>query len=214
MAKNLHTYRDSYEKGILTKDAVAKNPFEQFKKWFEIAEASEEIREVNAMTLATVNDKGEPRARVVLLKEYSEKGFVFYTNYSSEKGSAIAVHPSVCLSFFWPNLEQQIIIKGTASKVPLEQSEAYFKVRPRKSQLGALVSNQSAVIENRELLETALQALEEKYADQEIPKPEHWGGYIVSPLEFEFWQGRRSRLHDRIVYRKEQDRWILQRLQP
>ncbi|MDC7996213.1 pyridoxamine 5'-phosphate oxidase [Altibacter sp. HG106] len=214
MAKKLHSYRASYEKGALTKSVVAENPFQQFKQWFEAAEASETIHEINAMTLSTVDATGAPRGRVVLLKEYSQAGFVFYTNYSSEKGTAIAVNPAVSLSFFWPALEQQIIIKGTAQKVPTAQSEAYFKERPRKSQLGALVSNQSTVIESRQALEDAMEALEKKYEGKEVPKPEQWGGYLVTPSEFEFWQGRRSRLHDRIVYRMQEDHWVLQRLQP
>lgn len=214
MSQNLHDYRKSYEKGELTLESVLENPFQQFKHWFQAAEASESLDEVNAMTLTTIGIDGFPKGRVVLLKEFSEAGFVLYTNYGSEKGESITKNKQVCLSFFWPALEQQIIIKGVAQKTSEEQSVVYFSKRPRKSQLGAVVSDQSEPIESREALETKLNALEKQFEGQEIPKPKNWGGYLIQPIEFEFWQGRSSRLHDRIQYKKDGAKWILQRLQP
>jgi pyridoxamine 5'-phosphate oxidase len=214
MSKKLHDYRKSYEKGELTLENVSENPFLQFQKWFQVAENSANIEEVNAMTLSTIGIDGFPRGRVVLLKEFSEEGFVLYTNYGSEKGESMAKHIEVCLSFFWPALEQQIIIKGKAQKTPEEQSTAYFSKRPRESQLGALVSDQSEPIESREVLEAKRTALEKQFEGQTIPKPKNWGGYLIKPVEFEFWQGRKSRLHDRIQYKKEENQWALKRLQP
>ncbi|MFC7357329.1 pyridoxamine 5'-phosphate oxidase [Jejudonia soesokkakensis] len=214
MNTNLHNYRKSYEKGELTIESVAKSPFDQFENWFSEAEKSNTVDEINAMTLSTVDAEGFPRGRVVLLKEYDDEGYIFYTNYKSEKGQSIAFNPNVCISFFWPALEQQIIIKGIASKVSEEKAVNYFRQRPRKSQLGALVSNQSEEIKDRATLEERLLALEQKYEGEAIPKPENWGGYKIFPVEFEFWQGRRSRLHDRIVYRKNGEDWNVRRVQP
>lgn len=214
MATNLHEYRKSYEKGNLEESKVAEDPLKQFKIWFQEAEASAAVDEVNAMTLSTYGMDGYPRGRVVLLKQYDASGFVFYTNYLSDKGQAIEYNPHVCISFFWPQLERQIIIKGIATKTSEEESKVYFQSRPRESQLGALVSNQSAVIENRETLEHKLKALEETYKGKEIPKPSEWGGYRIEPFEFEFWQGRKSRLHDRLQYSLEHNEWVVKRLQP
>ncbi len=214
MSQNLHDYRKSYEKGELTLENVLGNPFQQFQKWFQVAEASEKVDEVNAMTLTTIGINGFPRGRVVLLKEFSESGFVLYTNYNSEKGESITKNKQVCLSFFWPALEQQIIIKGVAEKTSEEQSLVYFSKRPRESQLGALVSDQSQPIESREALERKLTTLKKQFEGQDIPKPKNWGGYLIIPVEFEFWQGRKSRLHDRIQYTKVGTQWTLQRLQP
>jgi len=214
MNQDLHHYRKSYEKGALTLESVSENPFQQFEQWFKTAEASEHVDEVNAMTLSTIGIDGFPRGRVVLLKEFSAAGFVFYTNYGSEKGESITKNNHVCLSFFWPALEQQVIIKGVAEKTIEEQSIAYFSKRPRESQLGALVSDQSEPIESRQALEAKGAALENKFKGQDIPKPKNWGGYLIKPIEFEFWQGRRSRLHDRIQYKKEGEQWVLKRLQP
>ncbi len=214
MSKKLHDYRKSYEKGELTLENVSSNPFQQFGQWFHAAEASESVEEVNAMTLSTFGVDGFPRGRVVLLKEFSEDGFVLYTNYGSEKGESIARNKQVCLSFFWPALEQQIIIKGEAYKTSEEKSAAYFSKRPRASQLGAIVSDQSEPIESREALEAKLATLEKQFEGQNIPKPTNWGGYAIKPIEFEFWQGRASRLHDRIRYTKNNEEWVVQRLQP
>lgn len=214
MNQNLHDYRKSYEKGELTLESVLENPFQQFEKWFQAAEASGSVDEVNAMTLSTIGLDGFPRGRIVLLKEFSEEGFVLYTNYGSEKGESIAKNKQVCISFFWPVLEQQIIIKGEAQKTSEEQSLAYFSKRPRKSQLGAVVSDQSEPIDSREALEAKLTTLEKQFAEQDVPKPKNWGGYLIKPIAFEFWQGRRNRLHDRIQYTKDGAEWVLQRLQP
>lgn len=214
MSKKLHDYRRSYEKGVLTLESVSENPFQQFEQWFHAAEASNSVEEVNAMTLSTLGVDGFPRGRVVLLKEFSAEGFILYTNYGSEKGESMAKNKQVCLSFFWPALEQQISIKGEAHKTSEEKSIAYFSKRPRESKLGALVSDQSEPIESREALELKLTNLEKQFEGQEIPKPKNWGGYVITPVEFEFWQGRKSRLHDRIQYKKKGEEWILRRLQP
>ena len=187
---------------------------QQFRKWFYEAKDSESVEEVNAMTLTTVGLDGFSKGRVVLLKKYDECGFYFYTNYLSEKGKSIAQNNKVSLSFFWPSLERQIIIKGTASKTSEDDSNNYFNSRPKGSQLGALVSNQSEVIENRKVIENKLALLENQYSDKEIKKPANWGGYLVSPISIEFWQGRPNRLHDRIRYRLSHLDWIIERLSP
>ena len=214
MRDNLHDYRKNYNKGELTKNKVDANPLQQFRKWFYEAKDSESVEEVNAMTLTTLGLDGFSKGRVVLLKKYDEHGFYFYTNYSSEKGKSIAQNNKVSLSFFWPGLERQIIIKGTASKTSEDDSDNYFNSRPKGSQLGALVSNQSEVIENRKVIENKLALLENQYSDKEIKKPANWGGYLVSPISIEFWQGRPNRLHDRIRYRLSHLDWIIERLSP
>jgi pyridoxamine 5'-phosphate oxidase len=214
MDKNLHDYRKSYEKGSLKEDTVLENPLEQFATWFVDAEKTPTVEEPNAMTLSTVDAKGVPKARVVLLKEFTQEGFVFYTNYTSGKAQAIAQNNKVCISFFWPSLERQIIITGMAVKISEEKSIAYFNKRPRESQLGALVSDQSTSIDSREALEEKLLDLEKQYQAKPIIKPAHWGGYLIQPTSYEFWQGRSSRLHDRIKYTKINNSWNIGRLQP
>ena len=214
MAENLHDQRKSYEKDALVRDSVSDNPMQQFRTWFHEANDSETVDEANAMTLSTLNPDGFVRGRVVLLKKYDENGFYFYTNYGSEKGKSIAHHSKVCLSFFWAGLERQIIIKGTAEKTSKEDSTNYFHSRPRGSQLGALVSHQSETIADRKTMEERLASLEKEYEGKEIPKPEDWGGYLVKPVEIEFWQGRPNRLHDRLVYTLKDYDWQLSRLQP
>ena len=214
MDKNLHDYRKSYEKGSLTEDTVLENPLEQFAAWFVDAEKTPTVEEPNAMTLSTVDTQGVPKARVVLLKEFTQEGFVFYTNYTSGKAQAIAQNNKVCISFFWPSLERQIIITGMAVKISEEKSIAYFNKRPRESQLGALVSDQSTSIDSREALEEKLLDLEKQYQTKPIVKPPHWGGYLIQPTSYEFWQGRSSRLHDRIKYTKINNSWNIGRLQP
>lgn len=214
MAEDLSDYRKSYEKSELTIAQSENNPFEQFKKWFKETEAIAGDIEVNAMTVSTIGFDGFPKSRVVLLKSYDENGFVFYTNYDSEKGKAIAQNPNLCLSFFWAHLERQVIIKGRAEKVSEGTSTAYFHSRPAGSQLGAWTSPQSEVIPDREFLENRLKELEEKYSTGEIPKPPHWGGYLVVPTEFEFWQGRPNRLHDRLRYTPGGVHWKQERLAP
>lgn len=217
MKRDLHDSRASYELGQLHIETVAQSPFEQFERWYNEALEDSEIKEANAMTLATVDALGMPRSRVVLLKAFDDVGFVFYTNYTSEKGKAIAQNPKVSLSFFWPSLERQVIIQGVAKKLDEEASTAYFLSRPKSSQLGALVSQQSAVIKSREVLKCQMDALMEKYKNEPIQKPSHWGGYKVIPTCFEYWQGRPSRLHDRIRYVKnngDKNSWLKQILAP
>ena len=214
MDKNLQDYRKSYEKGSLTEDTVLENPLEQFAAWFVDAEKTPTVEEPNAMTLSTVDTQGVPKARVVLLKEFTQEGFVFYTNYTSGKAQAIAQNNKVCISFFWPSLERQIIITGMAVKISEEKSIAYFNKRPRESQLGAVVSDQSTSIDSRVALEEKLLDLEKQYQTKPIVKPAHWGGYLIQPTSYEFWQGRSSRLHDRIKYTKINNSWNIGRLQP
>lgn len=214
MRDNLHDHRKNYKKGMLDETSVDDNPFQQFRTWFYQVIDSGGVDEVNAMTLTTHGLDGFPRGRVVLLKKYDENGFYFYTNYSSEKGKAIENNNKVSLSFFWPNVERQVLIKGFAEKSSTDDAINYFASRPKGSQLGALVSNQSSIVKNRMELEEELKHLEEKYADKEVPKPKNWGGYLVKPIEFEFWQGRPNRLHDRIRYRLEGIDWKIERLAP
>lgn len=214
MQDDLHDFRRTYEKGTLSKTSVDPNPIQQFRTWFYQALDMEDSTDVNAMTLTTMGTDGYPKGRIILLKKYDAHGFYFYTNYDSDKGKAIAKNEKVSLSFFWPVLERQVIIKGTAKKTSKEVSTAYFNSRPRGSRLGALVSNQSEVIENREMLEDRLKILEKKYRNDEIPKPDNWGGFLVSPLSIEFWQGRPNRLHDRICYTLHDLDWKIERLSP
>lgn len=214
MAEKLHDYRKSYEKGELTEVAVDANPMQQFRNWFYEVQDNGGVDEVNAMTVTTIGTDGFPKGRVVLLKKYDEYGFYFYTNYESEKGKSIANNNKVSLSFFWPNMERQIIIKGTAEKTSEADSINYFHSRPKGSQLGALVSNQSSVVDSRDILQKNLANLEIVYKDKEIPKPENWGGILVKPISIEFWQGRPNRLHDRIRYRLNDNDWVIERLAP
>ncbi|WP_411031794.1 pyridoxamine 5'-phosphate oxidase [Spongiimicrobium sp. 3-5] len=215
MQKDLSNYRKSYQKSELMETTVSDNPMELFQKWFYEVENSGGADEPNAMTLATIGLDGFPKSRVVLLKKYTFEGFIFYTNYKSEKGRAIAKDPNVCLSFFWANLERQIIIKGKAEKIAENLSDGYFESRPQGSKLGAIVSDQSSVISSREVLEEKLAALEDHYQNKEIPRPADWGGYLVKPTSIEFWQGRPNRLHDRIRYTLQPDyNWAIERLAP
>ena len=215
MRKDLGSYRKSYEKNALTEETVAENPIGQFEKWFYEVESAGGIEEPNAMTLATVGQDGFPKNRVVLMKGFSEDGFIFFTNYDSEKGRAVKSVPNVCLSFFWPSLERQVIIKGMAEKVPEKVSDDYFASRPKGSQLGAVVSDQSSVIESRESLEDKLTALKNELKEKQVPRPKNWGGYLVRPHSIEFWQGRPNRLHDRIRYTLSNGGdWKIERLAP
>ncbi|WP_375324009.1 pyridoxamine 5'-phosphate oxidase [Flagellimonas sp. GZD32] len=215
MQKDLGNYRKSYEKSELTETSIKENPMEQFQKWFYEVEASDGVDEPNAMTVSTIGLDGFPKSRVVLMKKFTFEGFIFYTNYHSEKGRAIEANPSLCLSFFWPNMERQIIIKGKAEKIAENLSDGYFESRPHGSQLGAVVSNQSEVVPSREYLEEELKRLVEKYENKEVERPPHWGGYLVRPVSMEFWQGRPNRLHDRIRYTLQEDfDWKVERLAP
>jgi len=212
--KDLGNLRKSYTKNELKAADIANDPIAFFGSWFNEAEHHPEIDEANAMTLATLGLDDYPKARVVLLKAINENGFVFYTNYQSEKGLSIAHHAKVGLSFFWPALERQVIIKGTAEQLKPEVSNAYFNSRPKGSQLGALVSEQSKVITDRSILEAKLEALEIEYQDKSVDRPEHWGGYVVVPKCIEFWQGRPNRLHDRIRCQWQGSFWNIERLAP
>jgi pyridoxamine 5'-phosphate oxidase len=215
MDNDLSNYRKSYEKGALLKRNVPENPMELFQKWFHEVDASDTIDEANAMTLSTIGLDGYPKGRVVLLKKYTYEGFIFYTNYNSEKGKAILNNPNVCLSFFWHAAERQIIIKGKAEKIADNLSDGYFETRPRGSQLGAIVSHQSEVVKDRSELEEKLKQLEKSFEGKEIQRPKYWGGFIVKPVEIEFWQGRANRLHDRIRYKLDDEyNWIIERLAP
>lgn len=215
MNKDLGDYRKSYEKQELLERNLSDNPMEVFQKWFYEVDTHFNEGEPNAMTVATIGKDGFPKSRVVLLKKYTDEGFIFYTNYESEKGKAIMANPNVCLSFFWAKAERQVIIKGTAKKIAANMSDGYFESRPRGSQLGALVSHQSEVVESRQVLENTLEHLEKTYEGHEIPRPDQWGGFIVNPRSMEFWQGRPNRLHDRIRFRlNEEFDWIKERLAP
>lgn len=215
MEKNLGDYRKSYEKAELVRENLPENPLTFFQRWFDEAEQSKSVEEPNAMTLSTIGKDGFPKSRVVLLKKLTDKGFVFYTNYDSVKGKSMVRNPKICLSFFWPGAERQVIIKGTAHKVSSETSDNYFHSRPKGSQLGAIVSPQSEPIPDRGFLEKRLQELETKYQDKTIERPENWGGYLTEPHSIEFWQGRPNRLHDRFIYEKDSEgNWEIIRLAP
>ena len=215
MQKDLGNYRKSYEKSELIEGNVSDNPMQLFQTWFYETEQSDSVDEPNAMTVSTMGLDGYPKSRVVLLKKYTYEGFIFYTNYDSEKGKAIANNHQVCISFFWPGLERQIIIKGNAEKIAENLSDGYFESRPDGSKLGAIVSDQSSVIASREVLEEKLKLLEREYREKEIQRPENWGGYIVKPISIEFWQGRPNRLHDRIRYSLQKNfDWKIERLAP
>ncbi len=214
MDKKLHDYRKSYDKNVLIETQIPEDPYALFEQWFKEVEDYGGVEEPNAMNLMTIGVDGYPKSRIVLLKSYNTKGFVCFTNYNSEKGIAISHNNKVGLSFFWPNLERQVIIKGIAEKVSEQDSMAYYQSRPRGSQLGAWASDQSSVIASRSTLEERLQQLETKYEGKEIPKPPHWGGYCVAPVSIEFWQGRPNRLHDRILYESIAGAWNRSRLAP
>lgn len=206
--------RKEYKQLSLNKEDVTAAPVDQFARWWTDATNSD-IDEINAMTLATADAKGHPSARIVLLKGFDENGFVFFTNYNSHKGSDMEVNPFVSLVFFWKELERQVRIEGRVSKVSPEESDAYFNSRPEGSRIGAWASPQSSVIPSREVIEENVKGLEQKFAHTTIERPPHWGGYIVRPEIVEFWQGRPSRLHDRIRYsRVETGGWKIERLAP
>jgi pyridoxamine 5'-phosphate oxidase len=212
MSKDLSNYRDKYLKGELIEKNLPKDPFDLFDNWFEDLEKFGNERENNAMSLTTVNDKNVPTTRVVLLKQFSKNGFVFYTNYDSRKGKHIDNNPNVCISFYWPSMERQVIINGKVSKISAIESDKYFNSRPKSSQLGAIISNQSEIIPSRKFLEEKLSKF--NISNNNLNRPSNWGGYILKPELFEFWQGRDSRLHDRIIFSKSKTNWDQKRLSP
>lgn len=209
---NIENLRKEYLLAQLDENNVEKDPFKQFEKWFNEA-LNSEIYEPNAMSVATCIDN-KPSLRVVLLKSFDKNGFVFFTNYNSHKGQEINENPHVALNIFWSELQRQVRIEGLAQKISNEKSKEYFHSRPKGSQIGAITSPQSQIISGREELENKYNELEEKYKDSEVPKPDYWGGYIVVPETIEFWQGRKSRLHDRIFFTKNDSEWSFVRLAP
>jgi len=212
MSKDLSNYRKEYLKGVLIEEDLPENPIKLFSDWFINADSKSNEIEPNAMSLSTIDLNGVPITRVVLLKKFSNDGFVFCTNYSSRKGKSITKNPNVCMSFFWSSLEQQVIINGKASKVSEADSDNYFNSRPIGSRLGAIISNQSEIIPSREYLENKLK--KNNLENNSVKRPKNWGGYIVDPTSIEFWQGRENRLHDRILYKKENNIWNYVRLSP
>ncbi|MCS3861723.1 pyridoxamine 5'-phosphate oxidase [Salinibacter ruber] len=208
--------RQEYARAELSRTHVTDDPIEQFRDWFDEAEDAE-LEEPNAMTLATAATDGTPSARIVLLKGLDDRGFHFYTNYESRKGTDLSQNPHAALVFLWKPLERQVRIEGTVERLPAEESTEYFHRRPRGAQMGAWASPQSRVVDSRADLEANLETVKAEYEDEdEIPRPSHWGGYVVRPTEVEFWQGRPNRLHDRLRYRRSDPAgdWTLERLAP
>ncbi|MBD2329912.1 pyridoxamine 5'-phosphate oxidase [Alkalinema sp. FACHB-956] len=213
MDRAISDLRKDYTLQALNETDVSPNPFEQFRTWFDQALAAQ-LPEPNAMTIATATPDGIPSARIVLLKGFDERGFVFFTNYNSHKGQELQANPQAAIVFLWRELERQVRIQGTVEKVDASESDAYFHSRPLGSRLGAWASEQSAVIPDRAVLEQKLAHLEATYPDGEIPRPDHWGGFRVKPKVIEFWQGRSSRLHDRLRYQHIEGHWHIDRLAP
>jgi pyridoxamine 5'-phosphate oxidase len=211
--ESIQNLRQDYRAAELSEADADQNPIAQFNKWFKDA-LDAKLYEPNVMTLATADLSGKPSARILLLKGFDNSGFVFYTNYASQKGLELQENPQAAMVFFWAELERQVRIEGTVVKVSPEESTAYFHSRPAGSQIGALASPQSRVIPGREVLENRVQELASAYADKEVPRPEHWGGYLLQPKHIEFWQGRPSRLHDRITYTSVNGVWTINRLAP
>ena len=212
-SKEIAKLRRSYSREALTESSVDNDPFEQFSKWLNEA-INSEIIDANAMAIATADKKGIPSVRIVLLKGLDEKSFIFFTNYESAKAKDLDENPNASLLFFWKELERQVRISGTVEKTSREESEAYFISRPLESKLGAWASKQSSIIAGREILENKFEDIKALYADKNIPLPPFWGGFKLIPNRIEFWQGRESRLHDRICYLKEEEKWKIVRLSP
>ncbi|MCU0552817.1 MAG: pyridoxamine 5'-phosphate oxidase [Leptolyngbya sp. Prado105] len=205
--------RKDYTKETLNESDVDPNPVQQFQRWFDQA-VKAELPEPNAMTLATASKDGIPAARIVLLKAVDDRGFTFFTNYNSNKGKELEANPQAALVFLWTELERQVRIVGRVEKVTAEESDGYFFSRPHNSRLGAWASEQSEIIPNRDVLEQRLATLKVEYENQEVPRPPHWGGFRVIPHEIEFWQGRSSRLHDRLLYCRQGENWTIERMSP
>lgn len=213
MPDTIANLRRDYALEALTETDVHEDPTVQFARWFEEA-LNANVSEPNAFVLATATPEGRPSARVMLLKGLDARGFTFFTNYESRKGREILANPWVAMDFFWDELERQVRVEGRAEKVPAEESDAYFASRPHGSRLGAWASSQSSRITSREELEERLREVEARFGDGEVPRPPHWGGFLVAPVRIEFWQGRPSRLHDRILYELGESGWSVSRLSP
>ena len=211
--KRIQNLRIDYSGKILDLDKINKNPIDEFKKWFKEAQ-KKNILEPNAMTLSTLSSKGNINSRTVLLKGINDKGFIFYTNYESKKGKDINFNSNVSLVFLWKELEKQIIVKGNAKKISKKDSEKYFQSRPRSSRIAAWASNQSKILSYENELKDRFLDYEEKFRNKEIPLPDFWGGFLVEPKSIEFWIGRKSRMHDRILYTRNQKNWNIQKLYP
>lgn len=209
----LHSIRTEYKYADLSETSIDKNPLKQFEHWLNDAIIAK-VNQPTAMSVATVGIDGFPDSRTVLLKDYNENGLTFFTNYNSNKGKAIIKNPAVGLHFFWPELERQIRISGFAEKTTAEISDRYFSSRPVLSQIAAVVSDQSSKIPSREYLQNQFENLKIEIANENLKRPENWGGFLVKPVKFEFWQGRENRLHDRILYEKENGSWLISRLAP
>ena len=205
--------RKDYQLRSLTEGEVSDDPILQFTSWWDEA-LNSEVLEANAMTLATATKNGIPSARTVLLKGYDENGFIFFTNYESKKGKELINNPHASLLFFWKELERQVRIEGAVSKISEHESDTYFTSRPFESKIGTWSSPQSSVINSRQVLEENMQLYKDKYADGNVPRPPHWGGFILKPVLIEFWQGRLGRLHDRIQYKLSGNSWVIERLAP
>lgn len=215
MDKDLGNSRKIYQKQELLENNIPENPMELFQKWYFTAEESGYIEEANTMSVTTLELDGFPKSRMVLLKRFTWEGFIFYTNYNSNKGKAIEQNPKISILFFWQQLEQQILIKGIAEKLPENLSDGYFESRPDGSKLGAWASDQSKEVPSRAYLDNRLKEFEKKFEGKEIPRPDFWGGYIVKPISMEFWQGRPNRMHDRILYTLQENfDWKITRLAP
>lgn len=209
----LHSIRKEYKYADLNERSILKNPLKQFERWLNDA-LTAGVNEPTAMSVATIGTDGYPQTRIVLLKDFNEDGFTFFTNYDSNKGKALLINPVVGLHFFWPELERQIRISGIAEKTSVETSDKYFYSRPVLSQIAAIVSNQSTRVDSREILQDLFEIEKKKSENSKITRPENWGGYLVKPSKYEFWQGRENRLHDRIFFEKRDSDWVISRLSP
>ncbi|MCK6649855.1 MAG: pyridoxamine 5'-phosphate oxidase [Bacteroidia bacterium] len=209
----INTLRHDFSKQTLDESQVDKSPFLQFEKWFKEA-VDAHVNEPNAMTVATASKSGKPAARILLLRNFNENGFVFYTNYSSRKGEEIDENPNCALLFFWTELERQVRIEGKLIKQSSAESDLYFNTRPRTSKLGAWTSPQSKVVKNRKELDELYEQMSQRFPSEDVPRPAHWGGYVLQPDSIEFWQGRPSRMHDRILYTLVNGNWKIERLAP